>query len=180
MMRIQKKPLQKEKTFSKTALFFSALMCVMISKKNEVNRLSHDSNCIFCKIVSGDIPSYKVYEDENVLAFLDISQVTKGHTLIIPKEHSKDIFELSEETAAKLFSTVPKIASSIKQTFKPIGLNLLNNNGEAAGQSVFHYHMHFIPRYGAGDGFGAVWKTQELPASEMAEIAQNIQENIRK
>lgn len=154
-------------------------MCVMIGKKNEVSRLSHDSNCIFCKIVEGEIPSYKVYEDENVLAFLDISQVTKGHTLIIPKEHAKDIFELTEETAAKLFSAVPKIAKSIKQTYNPIGLNLLNNNGEAAGQSVFHYHMHFIPRYGSGDGFGAVWKTQELPANEMAEIAQNIKENVK-
>lgn len=151
----------------------------MISKKNEVSYLSHDPNCIFCKIVAGEIPSYKVYEDENVLAFLDISQVTKGHTLIIPKEHSKDIFELPAETAAKLYSVVPKIASGIKQTFNPIGLNILNNNGEAAGQSVFHYHMHFIPRYGKGDGFGAVWKTQDLPANEMTEIAQNIKENVK-
>jgi histidine triad (HIT) family protein len=121
-----------------------------------------------------------VYEDENVLAFLDISQVTKGHTLIVPKEHAKDIYELPEETAAKLFSVVPKIASSIKQTFNPIGLNLLNNNGESAGQSVFHFHMHFIPRYGDGDGFGAVWKTQDLPSDEMKQIAQNINENIAK
>nr|WP_310255555.1 HIT family protein [Fictibacillus barbaricus] len=150
----------------------------MIRKKIEVSHLSHDSNCIFCKIVAGDIPAYKVYEDENVLAFLDISQVTKGHTLIVPKDHAKDIYELPEETAAKLFSVVPKIASGIKQTFNPIGLNLLNNNGEAAGQSVFHYHMHFIPRYGTGDGFGAVWKTQDLPAEQMKEIAQNIKEKI--
>jgi histidine triad (HIT) family protein len=142
--------------------------------------VSHESNCIFCKIAEGVIPSYKVYEDENVLAFLDISQVTKGHTLIIPKEHSKDVFELSEETAAQLFSAVPKIASSIKQTFNPIGLNLLNNNGEAAGQSVFHYHMHFIPRYGKSDGFGAVWKTQDTPAGEMKEIARSINANIKK
>jgi histidine triad (HIT) family protein len=154
-------------------------MCDMISKKNEVSHLSHDSNCIFCKIVAGEIPSYKVYEDENVLAFLDISQVTKGHTLIIPKEHSTDIFELPAETAAKLYSVVPKIASGIKQTFNPIGLNILNNNGEAAGQSVFHYHMHFIPRYGQGDGFGAVWKTQDTPADEMTEIAQHIKENVK-
>jgi histidine triad (HIT) family protein len=144
-----------------------------------VNHLSHDSNCIFCKIVAGEIPSYKVYEDENVLAFLDISQVTKGHTLIIPKEHAKDIFELPEETAAKLYSVVPKIANGMKQTFNPIGLNILNNNGEAAGQSVFHYHMHLIPRYGKGDGFGAVWKTQDLPATEMTEIAQNIKESVK-
>jgi histidine triad (HIT) family protein len=142
--------------------------------------VSHESNCIFCKIAEGVIPSYKVYEDENVLAFLDISQVTNGHTLIIPKEHSKDVFELSEETAAQLFSAVPKIASSIKQTFNPIGLNLLNNNGEAAGQSVFHYHMHFIPRYGKSDGFGAVWKTQDTPADEMKEIARSINANIKK
>jgi histidine triad (HIT) family protein len=118
-------------------------------------------NCIFCKIIDGSIPSSKVYEDEHVLAFLDISQVTKGHTLVIPKIHKENIFELTEEIASHLFKVVPKISSAIKEQFEPVGLNLLNNNGEEAGQAVFHYHMHIIPRYGKGDGFGAVWKSHE-------------------
>lgn len=128
--------------------------------------MSQDQNCIFCKIVNGEIPAYKVYEDEHVLAFLDISQVTKGHTLVIPKNHHKDLYELPTEAAEKIFSVVPKIANSIKKSFNPIGLNLLNNNGEAAGQTVFHYHLHIIPRYGKGDGFGAVWKSHQSEYSE--------------
>ncbi|CAG9622533.1 HIT family protein [Sutcliffiella rhizosphaerae] len=119
------------------------------------------SDCIFCKIINGDIPAAKVYEDEHVLAFLDISQVTKGHTLVIPKVHKENIYELTPEIAEKLFKVVPKITTAIKEKFKPIGMNLLNNNGAEAGQSVFHYHLHILPRFGKGDGFGAVWKSNQ-------------------
>jgi histidine triad (HIT) family protein len=118
-------------------------------------------DCIFCKIVKGEIPAAKVFENEHVLAFLDISQVTKGHTLVIPKVHKKDLFELTPEIARNLFEVVPTIANALKSEFDLIGLNALNNNGEQAGQSVFHFHMHLIPRYGKGDGFGAVWKDNQ-------------------
>ncbi|MFC7391683.1 HIT family protein [Scopulibacillus cellulosilyticus] len=128
--------------------------------------MAHDPNCIFCKIINGEIPSAKVFENEDVFAFLDISQNTKGHTLVIPKDHQQDIFSLKSETAAKLFSVVPQIAQGIKDTFNPIGMNLLNNNGEFAGQTVFHYHIHILPRYGKGDGFGAVWHSHESDYSE--------------
>lgn len=139
-----------------------------------------DPNCIFCKIVKGEIPAAKVYEDQYVLAFLDISQVTKGHTLIIPKTHIENIFELPEDIAAHLFSVVPKIANAIKKEFKPLGLNIVNNNGEAAGQSVFHYHLHLIPRYGEGDGFGAVWKdhSSEYKPEQLHNIASSIAKAI--
>ncbi|MBD1380705.1 HIT family protein [Metabacillus arenae] len=139
------------------------------------------SNCIFCKIVNGEIPSSKVFENEHVVAFLDIGQVTKGHTLVVPKVHKENIYELTPELARNLFEVVPKISSSIKEQFNPIGLNLLNNNGEKAGQSIFHYHMHIIPRYGKGDGFGAVWKTHEneYTPEKLQEIAQTIRENIK-
>ncbi|MCA0969665.1 HIT family protein [Halobacillus litoralis] len=120
--------------------------------------MNQDKDCIFCKIVNGDIPSAKVYEDEDVYAFLDISQVTKGHTLVIPKEHCKDIYHTESEVAEKLFSRVPKIAKAIKSAYQPIGLNTLNNNEEPAGQSVFHLHIHLIPRYDENDGFGAKWE----------------------
>ncbi len=138
-------------------------------------------DCIFCKIIDGDIPASKVYEDEHVLAFLDISQVTKGHTLVIPKEHHENLYELPSEAAEKVFSVVPKIAKSIKERFQPIGLNLLNNNGEPAGQSVFHYHVHILPRYGEGDGFGAIWKphSDEYSSEDLRQIAQEISESIK-
>lgn len=138
--------------------------------------MTFDSNCIFCKIVKGDIPAAKVYEDEHVLAFLDISQVTKGHTLVIPKVHQKDIFELSPDVASHLFSVIPKIAHGLKEAYQPKGLNLVNNNGESAGQTVFHYHAHLIPRYGKGDGFGAVWKdhSSDYHSDDLQKMAQGI------
>ncbi|PQD95522.1 HIT family protein [Pradoshia eiseniae] len=138
------------------------------------------SDCIFCKIINGDIPSSKVYEDEHVLAFLDISQVTKGHTLVIPKIHKENVYELTPEIAAHVFEAVPKIARAIKQEFNPIGMNVLNNNGEHAGQSVFHFHIHLLPRYGEGDGFGAVWKTHtsEYTPEDLTKIAGAIGQHI--
>ena len=136
------------------------------------------SHCIFCSIVKGDIPCAKVYEDEHVLAFLDLSQVTKGHTLVIPKVHKENVFELTPDIAKNIFAVVPKIANAIKEEYQPIGLNILNNNGEHAGQSVFHYHMHLLPRYGEGDGFGAVWKTHD--SDYTFEDLQNIAASIHK
>lgn len=103
-------------------------------------------SCIFCKIRDGEIPSYKIYEDDKVLAFLDITQATKGHTLIIPKRHVKNVFDLPEDVAADLFRRIPKIANALKNTFNPIGLNIINNNDKPL-QSVFHYHVHLVPRY---------------------------------
>ncbi|WLR42845.1 HIT family protein [Bacillus carboniphilus] len=137
-------------------------------------------DCIFCKIVNGEIPSAKVFENEHVIAFLDISQVSKGHTLVVPKKHKKDLFELSNEDAKQIFEVVPKIASSIKNQFNAIGLNILNNNGESAGQTVFHFHMHILPRYGKGDGFGAVWKSHadKYTPADLQEIATKIQQGL--
>ena len=138
------------------------------------------SDCIFCKIISGEIPSAKVYEDEEVYAFLDISQVTKGHTLLIPKTHKKNIFEFSQEQASRLFQRVPIIAEALKATYSPEGLNILNNNGETAGQTVFHYHIHLIPRYGREDGFHPVFKTHdsEYTGEDLQQIAKEIAAHI--
>ncbi|MFA7076679.1 MAG: HIT family protein [Candidatus Izemoplasmatales bacterium] len=102
--------------------------------------------CIFCKIINGDIPSYKVYEDEFVIAILDISQATKGHTLVIPKTHCKNLYELDGVLASEIFKVIPKLANAIKSAFNPIGLNLLINT-EKPLQSVNHFHIHLIPRY---------------------------------
>ncbi|GAF65713.1 histidine triad (HIT) nucleotide-binding protein [Bacillus sp. TS-2] len=142
--------------------------------------MKHDPNCIFCKIIQKEIPAAIIFEDDDVLAFMDISQVTKGHTLVIPKQHQKDIFELKTETAASLYQKVPLIAQALKDTFEPIGLNIVNNNGEAAGQTVFHYHMHLLPRYGKGDGFGAVWKEHgsEYSTEDLKNMADAIAAQI--
>lgn len=108
---------------------------------------------IFDKIIDGSIPSYKVYEDDNVLAFLDLTQATPGHTLVVPKKHVADIFEYDDELAAQVLGVLPKIAQAIKASDERIvGLNIINNNGEYAGQSVFHSHFHLLPRY-EDDGF---------------------------
>ncbi|QCJ41683.1 HIT family protein [Bacillus sp. S3] len=138
------------------------------------------SDCIFCKIVNGEIPAAKVFENEHVLAFLDISQVTKGHTLVIPKVHKENLFEMTPEMARNLFEVVPAIANALKQEFDPIGLNTINNNGEHAGQSVFHFHMHLIPRFGKGDGFGAVWKNNQsdYTPQKLQEIAAAIAKQL--
>ena len=138
------------------------------------------SDCIFCKIVNGDIPSSKIFENEHVMAFLDISQITKGHTLIIPKIHNENIYDLSPEAARNIFEVVPQLANAIKEQFNPVGMNVITNTGEQAGQTVFHYHMHLIPRYGSGDGFGAVWKSHQSDYSpaDLQEIADGIKKHL--
>ena len=119
------------------------------------------TECIFCKIVDGAIPSAKVYEDEHVCAFMNIMPVTKGHVLLIPKKHIENVYDFSEEEASRLFAAAPKIANALKAEFKPAGLNLLQNNGAHAGQTVYHFHLHFIPRYDETDGFQLGWETKE-------------------
>ncbi|EMF0110575.1 HIT family protein [Enterococcus hirae] len=136
-------------------------------------------NCIFCKIIKQEIPSYKIYEDEKVYAFLDISQATKGHTLVIPKQHVSDIFEYDEVLAADVFSRIPKIARSIEEAFSEMqGLNILNNNRELAYQSVFHSHVHLVPRYSKEDDFSIHFGNHQSEYS--AEELQQIQHTIVK
>lgn len=117
------------------------------------------TDCIFCKIVAGEIPSYTVYEDDVVKAFLDISQGTPGHTLVIPKKHVSDLFAYDEDLAAAVFSRIPKIARAVKNSNPAIkGMNVINNNGKVAYQSVFHSHIHLIPRYSDDDDFKMIFK----------------------
>lgn len=110
-----------------------------------------DENCIFCKIGSGDIPSYKLYEDEDFKVFLDLSPTSYGHALIIPKEHYKNLFELDDTIASKALVLAKKVGASMMNTLHCDGLNVLQNNGEAAGQTMFHFHIHLIPRYKEDD-----------------------------
>lgn len=142
--------------------------------------MAHE-DCIFCKIINGDIPSAKVYEDDHVFAFLDISQTTKGHTLVIPKTHTRAIYDTSEVIAQALFKRIPKIANAIQKTYEADGMNILNNNETAANQSVFHLHLHLIPRYkGDSNNFNFTWKNNEekYTSEDLQTIAQDIEANI--
>lgn len=107
--------------------------------------------CVFCKIISGDIPSAKIYEDDDVLAILDLSQVTYGHTLVMPKKHVSDLIECDLETYQKVMGAVQKLAKQITEKCKASGCNILSNIHEAAGQTVMHMHIHIIPRYDEHD-----------------------------
>ncbi len=134
-------------------------------------------DCIFCKIVRNEIPSYTVYEDDIVKAFLDISQGTPGHTLVIPKQHIANIFEYDPELAAEVFSRIPKIARAVKDSNPDIkGMNIVNNNGQIAYQSVFHSHFHLVPRYSTDDDFGMTFKdnSNKYTADDLKQIQQSI------
>lgn len=133
-------------------------------------------SCIFCKILAGEIPSVSVYEDECFRAILDVSPAARGHVIILPKEHAADIFELSEETASKLMPVAKKIAEAVKKATGCEGINILQNNGAAAGQTVFHLHVHIIPRY-EKDTVSIGWKPGETPA-DMETIAEEIRAGL--
>ena len=107
------------------------------------------NDCVFCAIAAGEIPSFKVYEDDLVLAYLDINPCSKGHTLVIPKAHTTGLLDTSDEMLAALLARVKKVAARLREVLSCDGFNILQNNGAAAGQSVFHIHFHIVPRYGA-------------------------------
>jgi histidine triad (HIT) family protein len=109
-------------------------------------KVKHVDGCIFCKVVRGETPAHKVYENERVLVFMDLFPVTDGHTLIVTKEHFENLFEAAEESLQAVVSTSQRIARAIQAAFEPDGLMVFQLNGRAAGQSVFHYHMHLMPR----------------------------------
>lgn len=109
--------------------------------------------CIFCKIANKEIPSTCLYEDEKVMAFLDLSQVTKGHTLVIPKQHYANLLECDDDTLAHVMQVSKKLAKHIMEKTGASGVNFLSNTNEVAGQSVMHFHVHIIPRYGEDDAF---------------------------
>lgn len=141
------------------------------------------SNCLFCEIIEGNVPSRKIYEDEKVYALMDISQVTPGHTLVIPKEHVRNVFDMSSETAADLFSRVPKIAQAIKASNDKIeGANIILNNEEIAYQSVFHSHVHIIPRYSYEDDFSVTFadNSKKYSDEELDVLQEQIVTQVEK
>ncbi len=128
-----------------------------------------EHNCIFCKIAAGEIPSTTLYEDEDFRVILDLGPATRGHALLIPKAHYADLFALDDALAAKALVTAKLIASRMKKALGADGFNLVQNNGEVAGQTVFHFHMHLIPRY-KDDKAGILWEPKTTTPEEMQEV----------
>lgn len=126
-------------------------------------------DCIFCKIAAGEIPSKTIYEDDLFRVILDLGPATKGHALILPKDHADNLFELPDDTAGKVLVLAKKLATQMKEKLDCDGLNLVQNNGEEAGQTVKHFHMHMIPRY-KNDGQRIGWKPGEPTQDELESI----------
>ena len=131
------------------------------------------SDCIFCKIANGEIPTATLYEDEDFRVILDLGPASKGHALILPKAHAANIYEISDDMAAKAMILAKKMATKMTEALKCDGFNIVQNNGEPAGQTVFHFHMHLIPRY-EGDQVGITWKPGTLTDEVKNEILEKL------
>ena len=132
-----------------------------------------NEDCIFCKIIRGEISSFKLYEDDLTYAFMDINPLNDGHALVIPKYHAENIYATPDEWFGPTMSTVRRIASAVNKVVRPEGINLLQANGPGAKQSVFHFHMHVIPRY-ADDGAGMNWEMKHGDMDAIGELAEQI------
>ncbi len=132
-------------------------------------------NCIFCKIAAGEIPSAVLFEDEDFRVILDVGPAAKGHMLVLPKQHFANLYEMPDELAGKAFILAKKMARKMKKALNCDGINVLQNNGEAAGQTVFHFHIHLIPRY-RNDMLKIGWKPGELTQSDKAELLKKFEE----
>ncbi len=133
----------------------------------------NNKNCVFCKIVRNELPSAKLFETEKVLAFLDIAPINKGHALVIPKRHFVDIHDLPEEEFKEIATVIKRIASAVKKATNAEGINVLQANGKAAGQEVFHFHVHIIPRFN-DDNSGFKWLKKAYSEGEMQEFQKKI------
>ena len=134
-------------------------------------------DCIFCKIGKGEIPSATIYENSDFRVFLDVAPANRGHALIIPKDHADNIFHLDGETAGKLFSLATVVARAIKEETGCEGMNIVQNNGAVAGQTVNHFHLHLIPR-NEGDGVNVTWKPGETENNAQQELAKAIRKHV--
>ncbi len=134
-------------------------------------------DCIFCKIIAGEIPCFKLYESDDVLAFMDINPANEGHALVIPKEHSADVHAVSSAAISATVITAKMIAAAIEKTLSPDGINLLQCNGPAAAQSVLHFHMHVLPRRD-GDELKLNWGLEPGDMDAIGKLAERIRANL--
>jgi histidine triad (HIT) family protein len=133
--------------------------------------------CVFCAIVAGEAPAEVVYEDEHTVAFMDINPAVRGHVLVVPKRHSRDICDVSEEDALQVMRTVVHVARALEKALQPDGLNLIQANGRAAMQSVFHFHMHVVPRWW-DDGLRPIWRHERGDPEVLRETAALIRDAL--
>ena len=135
------------------------------------------TDCPFCAIVAGDAPAYRIREDERTLAFLDVAPVNPGHALVVPKAHRETLTEMTPDLAADTFRSARRVAAAVEAAFDPDGLDLVQSSGEAAGQEVFHAHVHVLPRHG-DDGVAVEWPRGELREEDGREVAARIREHL--
>ena len=140
--------------------------------------MTSNPNCIFCKIMAKQIPATVVHEDAETLAFMDIGQVNPGHVLVALKSHAENIYELQEAQAAALFRSAARVARAIRGAFAPEGLSVYQANGKPAGQTVFHIHVHLVPRHD-GDGMALTWPVKNPPRDKLEEYAAKIRGALR-
>ena len=133
-----------------------------------------DENCIFCKIAAGEIPAATLYEDEDFRVILDLNPASKGHALILPKEHYRNLYDLDDKLAAKVLVLAKKMTGKMRDVLNCDGYNIVQNNEECAGQSVFHFHMHMIPRY-KGDNVGLGWRMGTLTDEDREDIVKKME-----
>lgn len=138
---------------------------------------SPPGECIFCKIVRGELPAARVYEDELTIAFMDLGQVNPGHVLVATKRHAETLLEITAEEGSAVMRTAQRIAASIARTFSPPGLTLLQANGKEGDQTVFHFHLHLLPRH-ADDGVGLLWPRKEPGMEALRAHAERLSKNL--
>jgi len=139
--------------------------------------MTADADCLFCKIIAGEIPCFKLFENDETLAFMDINPANEGHALVIPMEHATDVYAVSDAAITATVKTAKKIAAAIDKTLNPDGLNLLQCNGPAAAQSVFHFHMHVLPRR-EGDELKLNWGIKPGDMDAIGALAERIRGNL--
>jgi histidine triad (HIT) family protein len=142
-----------------------------------VTNVMNDANCIFCKIMAKQIPATVVHEDAHTLAFMDIGQVNPGHVLVALKKHAENVFALSEDDAAAVFRSVSRVARAIRAAFEPQGMSIYQANGKPAGQTVFHFHIHLVPRH-EGDGMDLTWPVKNPPRDQLEANAAKIRAKL--
>jgi histidine triad (HIT) family protein len=134
-----------------------------------------DSDCIFCRIVAGELPAEIVDSDERTISFMDINPATRGHALVIPRAHAEDLFAVSDEDLAATMASARRLAGRMRDTIRPDGFNILNSSGRAAWQTVFHFHLHVVPRY-HDDPLELPWIPSPGDAEEIARVAAELRE----
>jgi histidine triad (HIT) family protein len=139
--------------------------------------VNSDPSCVFCKIVAKQIPATVVYEDADALAFMDIGQVNPGHVLVAAKAHAEKIYALDDASAGAVFRAAARIARAIRDTFAPPGLSVYQANGKPAGQTVFHFHLHLVPRH-EGDGMALTWPVKNPPREKLEGYAAKIRARL--